>query len=466
MYQSLEELLRKYEEMVGQERSVYFDADQIESIAFSFESKEDFSEALRVVDYGLSLHPGNPNLLLCKAKYLLFLDYIEEAGALLPLLPTDGEESALIRIEYAFACGRPEEGMALIDAWMADLTWEFALDVVSILWGYVSYQEIVAYLKRALDRLPDEPHLLQELANIYQDNANPEGAIELYNRLLDIDPYQSEIWYELARSHVALKAFEQAIEATDFGLAIDSQNGDMLCLKGFCLYDLGRIEEALTTFLEYAELGINPEHAYEYVSDCYVKLEQMPQALEYLRQDLELNPDNEYMLYQAAYCLQDIGNTPEARKHLYHTLKLNPNQLDCWLLLGECLMQEDNFREAYDAYKHALEMDTENVDLLATLGDICEKLDRMPDAADYYARAHELRKFDIKLIFRLLLAYYATGQTDKAEQLSAEINRLTAMIEGDVPGMTEQEKEEIRGASTMVESLKRMLHEILHQNRN
>ena len=77
MHESLKQLVKKYEEMIGQEKNIYFDADQIEAIAYSFENKEDFAEALNVLNYGLSLHPANNTLLLYKANYLLFLDYTD-----------------------------------------------------------------------------------------------------------------------------------------------------------------------------------------------------------------------------------------------------------------------------------------------------------------------------------------------------------------------------------------------------
>jgi tetratricopeptide (TPR) repeat protein len=465
MDKSLDKLVQRYEAMVGQERSVYFDADQIEQIAYAYESKEDFAEALKVVNYGLTLHPANTNLLLCKAKYLLFLDCIDEAGKLLPLLPPGSEEATLIRIEYAFACGRPEEGFALINEQMEQLTWEFALDTVSILWGYVGYNEIIDFLKRALERLPDEPNLLLELANIYQDNDEPAKAIELYNRLLDIDPYQTAVWYELGRSYSALRRFDKAIEACDFALAIDHDYLDALSLKGFALYDADRVDEALAVFLEFADKTDDPGRAIEYISDCYIKLERIPEAIEELEKGLKLNPESQYVLYQLAYCNQDMGNTPKAKEYLHRTLLLNKNQLDCWLLLGEILMQEENYEEAFDAYNHALIIDADNVDLLATLGDLCERLDRMDKAVEYYEQAHRLHRYDIKLVFRLLLSYYATGQMEKAAELSKEINSMTELINADIDAMTDQERHEIREASNMVDSLRRLLHEIIsHRN--
>ena len=50
MHSNLNNIVKKYEEMIAQNNTIYFDADQIEAIAYFYESKDDFSEALKVVN--------------------------------------------------------------------------------------------------------------------------------------------------------------------------------------------------------------------------------------------------------------------------------------------------------------------------------------------------------------------------------------------------------------------------------
>ena len=64
----LGELINRYEEMTRQNKNYYFDADQIEVIAYSYEGRDDFKEALSVVKNGLTLHPLNTILIVLKAK--------------------------------------------------------------------------------------------------------------------------------------------------------------------------------------------------------------------------------------------------------------------------------------------------------------------------------------------------------------------------------------------------------------
>ena len=73
------ELIRRYEEMLRRGERRYFDAEDLEDIAYEYELSEQYQEALDVIEYGLELHPGNPELLVRRAGYLLCLDRIDEA---------------------------------------------------------------------------------------------------------------------------------------------------------------------------------------------------------------------------------------------------------------------------------------------------------------------------------------------------------------------------------------------------
>lgn len=454
--------------MIGQDKNVYFDADQIEAIAFSYENKEDFAEALKVINYGLTLHPCNASLTLYKAKYLLFLDYIDEAGKIISQLTDDSEEALLVHIEYQFARGDYQTGFDMINRQMnsTDFNWEFALDVINILWGYVTYNQIIDFINQALIRLPENMELQSELAAIYQDNQEEDKAICLYNEILERDPYNTDVWKELAKAHSLKKEFDKAIEACDFALAINSRNEEILCIKGYCLYDSGEYQQALDNFLEYEKISSDKSSAYDFISDCYIKLEKIPEAINYLKKALCLTPDNLHLLYQLAFCYQDMGNTPQAKEMLRQGLAIDNKQIDFHAMLAELLMQEENYEESLAQYKEAFSLEPDNAEFPAIIGDLYERIDRMDQAAVFYEKAHDLKKNDVKILFRLLLAYYAINQPEKAYSLSEEIMHLTDRFTQSDQELTEQERKEIEEANYMIDTLKKLLQELMDNNKS
>ena len=70
----------RYEKMLAAKEKSYFEVEEIEDIADSYENEMAIRKALQVVSYGLGLYPGDEALLLRKAQYLLSLDRIEEGN--------------------------------------------------------------------------------------------------------------------------------------------------------------------------------------------------------------------------------------------------------------------------------------------------------------------------------------------------------------------------------------------------
>ena len=418
----LNELVNKYEEMSSQNKSLYFDADQIEAIAYSYESRDDFNEALSVVNFGLSLHPLNSSLILLKAKYLLFLDYVEEAGRIIVTISDESEETMLVKIEYEFAKGNNEKGYFLLYNQLnnPEISWEFCMDAINILWGYSPYEEIIRFIYKAIEKHPDNLDLKCELATIYKDNSDEQKAIILYNEILDADPYKINIWFELARAYYQIRNYEKALESCDFAIAISDDNKEISCFRGYCLYELENYLEALDVFKEYEEYSSKDNSVFDYIADCYSKLDMTPKAIEYIESTLIKNPDNPHLLFHLAFYYQDLGNTPKAREILDHCIELDNNNPEYYKLKADIFQQESDFENALLFFKKVIEKNP-SYDVLAQMGDCCEKLDDIDTAIDYYIQAIQLRPNDIRIMFRLILAYYSINEPDKAIELSHQI---------------------------------------------
>lgn len=460
---NISELIRKYEEMLGQDKSIYFDTDEIDAIAFSYELKDDFNEALNAVNYGLTLHPENSTLLLCKAKYLLFLDYTEEARKIMSNIPPiNSDEATLIRIELLFAEGSTEKAFAMIKEQMAKskIDCGFCMNVINILWGYATFAEIIEFTNNALMKLPENIELLTELGTIYQDNQEYEKALEVFHRILDIDPYQTAIWLEQAKAFAMQREYDKAIESCDFALAIEENIPELLSFKGYCQYDANDYLAALATFKEYELLCEEKSIAYELIAECYSKLEMTQQSIEYLQKSLELKPTNLNTIYQLAYAYMDMGNTPMSKATILKGIELNGAEPDYHALLAELLLNERNFEEALVHLKRTYELDPERQNILLNLGDLSENLNLFNDAIHYFELALTQNRYDIKVLFRLILCYYANGDQPKALQLAKEVVEMVRISEFS-SDLSEQEKIELQSARDVLNSLKHLLSDNL-----
>ena len=194
-------------------------------------------------------------MIVLKAKYLLFLDFVEEAGNIIDSVTDQSEETMLVKIEYEFAKGSKEAGYSLLYKQLekTKISWEFCMDAINILWGYAPYEEITKFIIVAIERHPKSLELKLELATIYKDNNEEAKAIVLYNLILDSDPYEISIWFEMAKAYYQIKDYKNSLECCDFALAISTENKEILCFRGYCLYELDNYAEALEVFKEYEE---------------------------------------------------------------------------------------------------------------------------------------------------------------------------------------------------------------------
>ena len=84
---NITELIQKYERMRYINKTLYFDADEFVMIANHYKRKKEASEAERVVNLGLGIHPHSSELMITKAKILLAAESYEAAHDYLLTIP-------------------------------------------------------------------------------------------------------------------------------------------------------------------------------------------------------------------------------------------------------------------------------------------------------------------------------------------------------------------------------------------
>lgn len=82
-------------------------------------------------------------------------------------------------------------------------------------------------------------------ARCYLLNQEYSQAEELYMQLVDQDPYSTYYWTQLTASQYLNGKISEALQSSEFALAIDSQCEDALLAKANCQFTLGQLADAL-----------------------------------------------------------------------------------------------------------------------------------------------------------------------------------------------------------------------------
>ena len=438
------ELIRRYEEMLRRGERRYFDAEDLEDIAYEYELSEQYQEALDVIEYGLELHPGNPELLVRRAGYLLCLDRIDEGEKQISVLHNHSVDALLIQAEIALIRSEKTRAIAYIDELLDsdELSLDICLDVIDLFLDYDCLSETYAFIDEACRRLPkDEDALMRELAHIYEDQQQNDKAIDIYNKLLDKDPYSHSDWFDLARLLALQGRYDEVIEACDFALAIDENNVETMISKGCCLYDKGDFQSAMRIFDEVLEVAGDKSLAHAMLAACYSHMGLYERAINSLLLAIRYadypNADFYYQLATNYYSINDLAHTREA---LEKTLEIDTYHVDAILFLGELDMYERHWADAEKHFQQALVLDPENAYACKNLAQLMEHLASLAEgeerslylgkAIEYYTKAADYSHYtDVEMLLSLALAHFKYGDVEEAMQLAGEIETLMGNAE-------------------------------------
>lgn len=196
----INELIKRYELMRYEGKSVYFDPDDFAVLADYYNDFGDISEAEYIIDIALGMHPGSTLLMVVKAKILVASAKYQDAYDYLSVIG-ENENSVdylQVKIECLLNLDKTEEANLLVDRILAtgeldkeDLYTFFS--EVGYLYNDVDiYDKAVSLQEEALKIDSTDVDLLVDLSYGYEMLSNFKRAIEINNLILDINPYSFE----------------------------------------------------------------------------------------------------------------------------------------------------------------------------------------------------------------------------------------------------------------------------------
>ncbi|MFP5039872.1 tetratricopeptide repeat protein [Parasediminibacterium sp. JCM 36343] len=127
----------------------------------------------------------------------------------------------------------------------------------------------------------------------YQKNDNKK-ALGFLNEALSIFPYNAGYFALAAHIRLEQKEYQLALEAADYGLALDAESVSCLNMRSTALFRLNKKDEAYETINE--ALAIDPENFTTHANYGWHYLEKgkHKQAAEHFREALRINPNYGY----------------------------------------------------------------------------------------------------------------------------------------------------------------------------
>jgi tetratricopeptide (TPR) repeat protein len=200
----------------------------------------------------------------------------------------------------------------------------------------------------------------------YEQTANIERAIELFNEALERDPRYAlahaglgQAYWRLYQNGKQLEHARLAESHTRRAIELDDLYASGWTTLGIIHTGTGRPEEALLDF----------------------------------QKALDRDPRSADALRERGYALERLVRFEEAEASYRRAVEIRPELWSSWNYLGTFYMDQNRFSDAEAAYRRALELAPDNVRALSNLGAAIYYQDRAREAEEVWKRAVQLQAY-------------------------------------------------------------------------
>ena len=422
-----EELLQRYEQSLSKNESTYFDVEELEDIADYYLQRNRTKDSSHAVELGLRLHPMSSELQIKRARvYFALEDYQKAMNLVRRIESTEKNDIEVLMLKAALhiAMGQTKEATELYGF----LTGEYAEDAEDICMDAAyafmynaKFVEALAFLQKVLAIDSESVDALFEMAFCYEQLLDNDKSTEIYNRILDMNPYLPEAWFNLGQIYFAKEDYEKAVDCYEFATAIDENDMFAWELKGHAYFQQDVMDKAIEAYLKYEELTDGSPMSKIYLGECYERLEDYKIASVYFREALFEDEENVDAWMGVAVCQLELENYESAIYHISKAIEIDASQSELWVYLAEAYVNLDKPDEALVAYEYSIDLDPKQPDTLVSIGNLYYDKENYQQALASYLEARELEPETEDLSLCLAITYFKLQQYNLSLHFLADV---------------------------------------------
>jgi tetratricopeptide (TPR) repeat protein len=236
--------------------------------------------------------------------------------------------------------------------------------------------------------LPVDLSYFQNAAQIQLATRRYHQAISLYDRALQIDPNDPDLWKGRGATLYFLHEYQDALNAFNKGIELAPTDSDLLNNSGLVMLAIGQTDKALSFFDK--ALSISPKDAtlLRNRGETLQKLDRFEEALKCYDDGLSIDSHDVGLLEMKGFLLLEAKEYDEAISTFDRGLCLAPHEAGLWKGKAIALHNLRKFSLAIETYRRAIEVTATDYELYRNLGQALLDSGQLEDAG---------RNFDIGL---------------------------------------------------------------------
>lgn len=417
------DLVMRFEQMMAENASYYFDIDQFEEIIEYYNFSGKLKHALEVIEYGYSLFPENTTLLFKEAQILTGVGRLNKALQRLRMLEQIEQSDEVLLLMASIYSQQREHRKAIsllfrvLELTSEDSQDEIYMEIALEYENMERFDKAQEILQEAILKFPENEILLYELAYCFDLSERTAESVEYYQSFIEKYPYSFPAWYNLANAYQKLEMMDKALDAYDYSIAIQSDFTPAYYNKALSLFKMDRFQEAINVFEETYHYEPPQAPVYCHIGECFEKMDQFDKALFYYRKSIQTDEfyADGYLGVGVIMDLQD--NTAEGLPFVERAVELEPDNVDYLLFKVEFLKKLEHWDEVEVLTQSLIKRFPDNEDVWLEYSDVFFKKDDAKSALDTLLTGLEHCPKSDEIHFRKVAYLMALGRITEAEEL-------------------------------------------------
>ncbi len=250
------EILKRYEQAIRLNTTPYLGVDELIDLFSYFISVDKPENATNVLTLTRRLHPGTPECTKMEIRLLLYRGEAQEALRLFPTIGyTDDNDSLLLKAEILLALKDFKSARDIAIELLRNASNDSAnsYEALEILLDCGFAHEALFICENLLRSFPRQRNLHEVKAECLIEMQRTNEAIEIYNKLLDDEPYNTFYWEQLGHIYYMIKRYGKALECFEYETTIDDNIEYARMMQAYCYYHLRNYEQAREIFRSIGE---------------------------------------------------------------------------------------------------------------------------------------------------------------------------------------------------------------------
>ena len=419
-----DDIISRYEEMVGEGKNYYFDVEDLEFILDFYIDMNQMGKAKQAVRYAFNLHPHALPLQIKKAKILLKNNNPKRAISVLENI----QEIEMANTELYQIKGHAYVLIKNIDAAKEQYNQALQLihdkeELVDTLYSISQtlqfqslYELAIQYLKQAYSLFDDYLFIIYDLAYCYERTENTYQSLIYYEKYLEKDPFSDHVWFTVGRLYEEEGNIEKALEAYNFVHAINPNFSDVLLEIARIYENSFQYKKAIQYYSDYLEIDPENYEVHYYIGNCYNLIDEWDNSMEHFHKSINIEPLNAKVFHGMASVLYKKNHLQDALFYSKRATLVDEDNAKFHLLFGKISSKLNRKANAVTAYRKAVDLKPQLVYYWIQLLDELIHQNKISEGIKVIQESLEFHRNSPAILYRLSALQFKKGSKENSLQ--------------------------------------------------